>query len=206
MTKLCQHPRSKGDHLTAAELELLRRSYCEGRRGPDVARELRCSSGAVRTHYRRFKAEGILRGSGPSLKDRLPHLVRITETGCWDWSRYVDSDGYGRVKIRGKSERRAHRAVYEELVGHIPDGMDLDHLCRNRRCVNPEHLEPVTKRENTLRGFAPTAMNARKTHCLNGHSLSGDNIYTQNGRRRQCRTCESARNKVSKAKLRLPHD
>lgn len=82
----------------------------------------------------------------------------------------------------------SHRIVYEALIGQIPSGMVLDHLCRVRNCVNPQHLEPVTNRANILRGNTPSAENARKTHCQNGHLLAGDNLGF-NKSRRLCRTC-----------------
>ena len=87
----------------------------------------------------------------------------------------------------------AHRVAYEALIGPIPKGLCLDHLCRVRYCVNPAHLEPVTVRENVLRGISPPAVNARKRLCKNGHALSGRNLYlkTRYGwPGRECRTCK----------------
>lgn len=76
------------------------------------------------------------------------------DTGCWNWGLQVDRDGYGRARRAGEtSPTAAHRVVYEEIRGPIPSGLDLDHLCRNRRCVNPDHLEPVTRTENYRRGL-----------------------------------------------------
>jgi hypothetical protein len=83
----------------------------------------------------------------------------------------------------------AHRLVYEELVGPIPEGMELDHLCRNTSCVNPAHLEPVPHRVNVLRGVGPTAENAVKTECVNGHPLTGRNLCIRKEGGRKCRTC-----------------
>ena len=110
---------------------------------------------------------------------------------CWPWKACL-TDGYGYFKLNG--HKKAHRIAYELLVGPIPDGLTLDHLCRNRQCVNPSHLEPVTVKENLRRGFSPSAMNKRKAHCLNGHPLSGSNLYLHK-RGRACRTCQRDRSK-----------
>lgn len=126
------------------------------------------------------------------------YLERIeTVSGCWILrSHRVSRDGYIQLNRRG-STKRAHRLIYELLVGPVPEGMGLDHLCRNRACVNPEHLEPVTSRINTLRSpIAKAALNARKTHCGKGHEFSLDNTGWQTlpGRqpRRICMTCQRA--------------
>ena len=117
-------------------------------------------------------------------------------TGCRVWSGALTL-GYGRVKA-GKRIQLAHRVAYELFVGPIPSGLHLDHLCRNRACVNPEHLEPVSRRENILRGTGPTAANARKTHCVHGHSL--DDAIAMNGSR-VCRTCKNAARRARRATL-----
>jgi hypothetical protein len=109
---------------------------------------------------------------------------------CWPWMGAL-ALGYGRLCIGGK-QRWAHRLAYELLVGPIPEDKQIDHLCRNRRCVNPGHMEVVTQRENLLRGMGPSAMAARQTHCIHGHPLFGENARVVNGRRR-CRACERAR-------------
>lgn len=117
-------------------------------------------------------------------------------SGCWLWLGHVNSQGYGQHK-----KRRAHRESYEIHVGNVPDGLVLDHLCRVRSCVNPAHLEPVTNKENILRGESPWALNARKTHCPRGHLLSEDNLrrcFGKNAGNRECKACSRencARNK-----------
>lgn len=113
--------------------------------------------------------------------------VRKTET-CWMWTGAPNSDGYGHIGDRGRTVA-AHRWVYETEVGPIPEGLEIDHLCRVRLCVNPAHLEAVPKKVNCLRGESPTAINARKTHCPHGHPYDEENtLWTTDGHR-QCITC-----------------
>lgn len=117
-------------------------------------------------------------------------------TGCWLWTGCLaHENGYARFSVFGR-QLQVHRWAYEYFVGPIPEGLHLDHLCRVRSCVNPAHLEPVTNRENALRGISFSAVNAKKTHCVNGHELSGDNLRItreRNGRRgRGCRACNRA--------------
>lgn len=116
------------------------------------------------------------------------------ENKCWEWTS-VKTNGYGRFRYQGKMVR-AHRYIYEQLIGAIPSGKTLDHLCRNPSCVNPKHLEPVSIKINTLRGNSPPAKNARKTHCKWGHEFSGKNLYIPpSGNSRYCRTCLRNRKK-----------
>ena len=120
-------------------------------------------------------------------RDSMP----VTESGCWIWMKCVLSCGYGQIVIARKP-RSAHRTSYEVFRGPIPEGLQLDHLCRVRSCVNPDHLEAVTARENTLRTDGPTARNARLTHCKRGHEFLLDNVKRRPSRptERACRTCE----------------
>lgn len=108
---------------------------------------------------------------------------------CWIWHAATNGGGYGAVKIAGKMEP-AHRVVYEILVGPIPDGLHLDHLCRRRRCVRPDHLEPVTNGENLRRGNGWSGINARKTECAQGHPYNEENTRIRSrGSGRDCRAC-----------------
>ena len=123
--------------------------------------------------------------------------VRTPEE-CWEWMASTTNSGYGRYRLPDKHVS-AHRFAYEATVGPIPEGLDLDHKCRNRRCVNPAHLEPVTERENTLRGISIAAMNARKTHCWKGHELAGANLYVWQGAR-ACKACRKTNRKRHEAR------
>lgn len=113
-------------------------------------------------------------------------LVKVdVSSGCWNWQ--GAGDRYGVITRNGRS-RGAHRYFYETLVASIPAGLQIDHLCRNTRCVNPNHMEPVTGRVNTLRGDGPTAQNAVKAYCDAGHAFDTDNTYVRD-EGRYCRAC-----------------
>ena len=118
--------------------------------------------------------------------------VKITDT-CWLWTASVDQCGYGKFAIGDRKCARAHRWLWEQLRGAVPQGLELDHLCCVPACVNPAHLEPVTHVENMRRGRV-WLVNAEKTHCPSGHPYDVANTY--NGLRRperQCRTCNRNR-------------
>lgn len=120
-------------------------------------------------------------------------------TGCWLWLGHVDRGGYGQFRVGSQTDgtrrhARAHRVAYELLRGPIPAGQTLDHLCRVRSCVNPDHLEAVSKRENILRGESFAAINASKTHCANGHEYTPENTRLWRGER-YCRTCRTEQEK-----------
>ena len=118
-------------------------------------------------------------------------ISRAPANGCWNWTGAQDRKGYGRLwSFEAKAPVLAHRVVYEYSRGKIPTEMQIDHLCRNPRCVNPHHMEVVTSRENTLRGNSPCARHARKTHCKRGHRFEGSNLrLIKNGQR--CLACRT---------------
>lgn len=120
--------------------------------------------------------------------------IRKDEGGCWLWTS-TKSDGYGLFNSRHLNPfttRRAHRVIYQAVRGKLPQSVSLDHLCRNRACVNPEHMRCASNRENVLAGVGVTATNKRKTHCIRGHELSGKNIESYS-RFRSCRACHVIR-------------
>jgi hypothetical protein len=124
-------------------------------------------------------------------------------SGCWLWAASVNAAGYGQFSIPAQRDgiwknktHRAHKYLYEQLVGPVPAGLDLDHKCRVRSCVNPDHLEPVTRSENVRRGLSPIQLRARhqaRTHCIHGHPLSGENVHHLKRGERVCRACSRIR-------------
>jgi hypothetical protein len=139
-----------------------------------------------RGEYRRFLLGHNQRTNARPIRDRIMEKVEIDANGCWLWTGTIDTRGYGTISYihAGRRTWNVYRLAYELLRGPIPEGLELDHLCRNRACLNPEHLEPVTHEEN-MRRSAP----AQRTHCKRGHEYTPEN--TEYGAKgwRNCRTC-----------------
>ncbi len=163
-------------------------------------------------HYSRWRETGELspgrrhRNEAPE-SDRFETFVdRSSPNGCWEWTGGLtgrtgndpNAGGYGRFRS-GNRTVLSHRFAYEFYVGPIGEGLTIDHLCRNRKCCNPEHLEPVTHHENVLRGESLFAINARKTHCIHGHEFTRENtklVYRAGTARRLCKECKRASNRA----------
>lgn len=124
-------------------------------------------------------------------------IKRIKKTStCWLWTGQKNNTGYGVFgwydsELKKTKSNSAHRVIYELLVAEIPLGLDLDHLCKNRLCVNPEHLEPVTRHENLMRSETNiVTINKNKIKCLNGHAFTKENTYERKDRTtRECKKC-----------------
>lgn len=119
---------------------------------------------------------------------RWSSKIEIDSKGCWLWQGELRK-GYGRFKI-GRRKVSAHIYGFQSIIGPIPPGLKLDHKCRVPACVNPDHSEPVTQRENVLRGNGIAAKRANLTTCKNGHELSGNNVRIEGKRSRRCKQCQ----------------
>lgn len=129
-------------------------------------------------------------GKKKDLLSRFMEKVRVEESGCWRWIGTITTSGYGQFRV-GDKRCMAHRVAYEMKFGNIPDGLELDHLCRNRWCVNPNHLEPVTHKENMRRSPISTG---GKTHCKRGHEFTEENTRLEGkSRKRVCIKCDHLR-------------
>lgn len=125
---------------------------------------------------------------GTAVERARAHVRIDIATGCWNWVG-AKASGYGHMNIGGNKFRAAHIVLYEDAYGQVPAGLELDHLCRNRGCVNPDHLEPVTRRENALRTGTPLMQAHLEGRCVRGHPASEACRRKSNGRVVYCRAC-----------------
>ena len=125
--------------------------------------------------------------------------------GCWLWTAAKDDNGYGRFREKGRSgpAKLAHVFAYETLIGPVPEGKELDHICRNPSCVNPAHVEPVTHKVNVQRGLSGKVNNpmTAKTHCPQGHPYDERNTYVNRQGKRECRTCHRERTRLRRGSI-----
>ena len=130
----------------------------------------------------------------PPLIVRFRASYVVNDNGCWIWTRLLNRYGYAEMKVDNRS-RGGHRVAYELLIGPIPNGLQIDHLCRVRACVNPAHLEAVTAQVNTLRSTNFAATNAKKVECLRGHPFTPENTRVDSKNRRNCQECARFRSR-----------
>lgn len=147
-------------------------------------------------HYSRWKAHGdplVTLKKDLSLDDRFwSFVIKGMEGQCWEWTGGHTGSGYSAFSIKRYTQMPAHQYAYESLLGSIPEGLELDHLCRNRGCVNPDHLELVTHDENMKRADKACGVRSAATHCPQGHKYDEANTDHHNGRR-HCRECARER-------------
>lgn len=133
----------------------------------------------------------------------LKKVLIDPNTECWLWQGHVGPDGYARSVFLNKKQESVHRVSYLTFVGEIPGGMAIDHICRNRKCCNPKHLQVLSVKENTLLGIGPTARNRKKTHCPRGHAFDESNTYIDTRNARKCRACVKIDNDESAQRKRV---
>lgn len=133
-----------------------------------------------------------------------PCPKKTLQGDCWVWTGFKFK-GYGRLSLKGFTTEKAHRILYEFFKGPIPKGLETDHLCLNPSCVNPDHLEPVTRAENIRRSHTTGNGNGTRTHCRRGHELTDENTYAWRGKR-FCRDCQSLRDQAWRRRREVTAD
>lgn len=164
------------------------------------------SRGYCRGHYKRWRTWGDPLGGRPVIPATSRFWAKVEKNGavstarpglgpCWVWVAGRTAQGYGLFHPSKTQSVLAHRWAYQQAGNEIPEGMVLDHLCRNRRCVNPLHLEPVTDQENLRRGAGYGLRNGMRRSCVNGHSYTPENSYYSPAGELRCRQCARDRDK-----------
>lgn len=188
----------KPDGTQRSRRGLCPRHYTEWRiqgtrcKEPECAKPANARRGWCWGHYERWRKSGdpqspVLWHEGETAQDRIFKKV-VLVAGCWEWTGHIDSNGYGKA-----SRGWAHRLSYEAFVAPIPEGLEIDHLCRNRRCVNPEHLETVSRAENLRRSPLVGKNSHPQPQCKRGHSRDPENLYYRPNGSRECRLCARLR-------------
>lgn len=155
--------------------------------------------GFCHMHYRRLLRTGNPLGA-PKLSTEERFWAKVTRTeSCWNWS---SRPGKHALFLVDGSLVPVHRYAYELMVGPIPDGLEIDHLCRNQICVNPEHLEPVTREENLRRGWGHRLQNGMTNECIHGHKYTPENTYVNPRGHASCRRCSNESKRKSLKRLR----
>jgi len=142
-----------------------------------------------------------------NIRDRFWSKVNRTST-CWLWAAATDKDGYGAFMVGSKKNhtkrmKKSHRISYQWAKGPIANGLEIDHICRVRECVNPDHLEAVTHRINWMRGDNHAAKNMTKTHCRKGHEYSGKNLRVNSLGKRCCKMCDRDRKRIKRTQVKI---
>ena len=191
--------------MTDESLPLFPHEHLGRRRRPHIASCLQCRQVFKVRHGTTYCSSECYHASRlQSMEERFWQRVLKTET-CWIWQGAVGTRGYGFLAGLYEGQYKTflvHRYAYMLHVGAIADDLTIDHLCRNRRCVNPEHLEVVSRWENVRRGETITGNNSRKTHCKYGHVFDSENTYVNSTGGRHCKACLSRRDREAKARKR----
>lgn len=164
---------------------------------------IRCLTCSRKYARERWHTLGLAHPRKSALQRFEENYLPEPMSGCWIWTAGLSKEGYGKLRHTFTGRDLAHRFAYWWFVGAIGEGLEIDHRCRNRACVNPQHLEAVLHQVNLVRGMSPVGINARKTHCLRGHEFSAFNTYICPRGKRNCRECRSFADRKSRQRERV---